>query len=544
MALPMNRRTLIASGVMLATSPNPGAKATPTPSGAIPSHGQDAYRLRVAAAESLRNGPWPDPEPNGDESLYSDKRASFSKTLPHNDLGEVDPSAFAAFVITLKQGSADDFERLPRAKEAVERLNDPQAMSAFGLSGADSTSVQLPPPPRFASPEMAAEMGELYWLALLADVPFRRIEADALAEAAARDLSAFSGARVFGDVGSVTPSMLFRGDAAGDRPGPIISQFLWMDIPFGNKVVDQRYSFPTASQAFLIEWEEWLACQRGAAPSGVLRFDEAPRYIASGRDLAEFVRRDFSFQTYMNAALIMLRLAARHGNDVLSSTNPYRHSRTQFGDITFGGKDVLTAIAEASLCAQKASYYQKWLAHRRLRPEAYGGRLETHARGGKRYDFHPDLMNCVGVARSDARFGARLLPIAYPGGSPTHPSYPAAHAYNGGACAAVLKAFFNPDFVIPEPVQATDDGGSLEAWAGEPLTLGHEIDKLASNIAFGRDAARVHYRSDSANGLRAGESIGIALLCDRSVLYRERFDGFVLRRRDGTTITIRDGAVL
>jgi hypothetical protein len=54
----------------------------------------------------------------------------------------------------------------------------------------------------------------------------------------------------------------------------------------------------------------------------------------------------------------------------------------------------------------------------------------------------------------------------------------------------------------------------------------------------------VHYRSDSANGLRAGESIGIALLCDRSVLYRERFDGFVLKRRDGNTVTIRDGAIL
>jgi hypothetical protein len=52
-------------------------------------------------------------------------------------------------------------------------------------------------------------------------------------------------------------------------------------------------------------------------------------------------------------------------------------------------------------------------------------------------------------------------------------------------------------------------------------------------------AARVHYRSDSASGPLAGESIGIAPLCDRCLLYRERFDGFVR-----TTIMIRDGAVL
>ena len=121
MALPLNRRTFIASGAILATSAKSPATVAPSPSSAIPSHGQDAYRLRVAAAERLRNGLWPDSEPNGDESLYSDKRASFSKTLPHDDLGEVDPAAFAVFATTIGHGSADDFERLPRARQAVER---------------------------------------------------------------------------------------------------------------------------------------------------------------------------------------------------------------------------------------------------------------------------------------------------------------------------------------------------------------------------------------------------------------------------------------
>jgi hypothetical protein len=93
-------------------------------------------------------------------------------------------------------------------------------------------------------------------------------------------------------------------------------------------------------------------------------------------------------------------------------------------------------------------------------------------------------------------------------------------------------------------VEATEDGAGLERWQGEALTLGREVDKLASNIAFGRNAARVHYRSDTANGLRTGEEVGIALLCHRSVLYREQFDGFVLKRRDGNMVTIRDGAFL
>jgi hypothetical protein len=87
-------------------------------------------------------------------------------------------------------------------------------------------------------------------------------------------------------------------------------------------------------------------------------------------------------------------------------------------------------------------------AIRRLRPECFGGRIETHAGGRKSYDIHSDILRCDGVARVKAANGTSLLPIAYPEGSPTHPSYPAAHACNAGVCATILKAFFNPDFVI------------------------------------------------------------------------------------------------
>ena len=53
---------------------------------------------------------------------------------------------------------------------------------------------------------------------------------------------------------------------------------------------------------------------------------------------------------------------------------------------------------------------------------------------------------------------------------------------------------FNPNFVIPEPVEASDDGLSLQPWKGEPLTMGGELNKLAFNMAFGRDTAGVHER--------------------------------------------------
>ena len=79
-------------------------------------------------------------------------------------------------------------------------------------------------------------------------------------------------------------------------------------------------------------------------------------------------------------------------------------------------------------------------------------------------------------------------------------------------------------------------------WRGEPLTLGGEIDKLASNIALARDPAGVHFRSDSINGLAVGEAVAIDLLAEYSRTYSERFDGFVLTRFNGEKVWVANGS--
>ena len=61
---------------------------------------------------------------NGDEDRYPDRRASFSKTLPHNQLGEVDPDAYRQWLAILLSGNPARFAEVPRDGEAVERLND------------------------------------------------------------------------------------------------------------------------------------------------------------------------------------------------------------------------------------------------------------------------------------------------------------------------------------------------------------------------------------------------------------------------------------
>jgi hypothetical protein len=501
---------------------------------------QRAFELRRDAAKAYLQRARQRHVTNGDEERYEDRRASFSKTLPHNKFGEVTPDAYKAWQAILTSGDPKGFEQAPRSKDATVKLNDPQATYAFGLVGLDSAATRLPPPPKFASAQMAIDMDEVYWQALTVDVPFREYESHRLVDAAITDLNTFSQPAGSTAAQRVSPATLFRGEIAGALMGPYISQFLWLDVPYGIKQISQRYEFPSRGQGYLTDYDDWLACQQGVAPKAKLRFDATPRFMCSSRELAQYVHRDFSFQAYLNAALIMMQF----GEDAWSPTNPYRGFKSQFGDITFGGKNVLTLVAQAAMLGQKGAYFHKWQVHRRLRPEAFAGRIETHLSGKKKYDIHTDILNCDAVARLKAANGTRLLPIAFPEGCPTHPSYPSAHACTAGACATILKAFFNEAFAVPKPGEAKADGSALESWQGQPLTLGNEIDKLACNILLGRDAAGVHYRSDSIQGLFVGEQQALGLLCDYSRTYHERFEGFVLTKFDGKKIKIAGGKIV
>lgn len=102
----------------------------------------------------------------------------------------------------------------------------------------------------------------------------------------------------------------------------------------------------------------------------------------------------------------------------------------------------------------------------------------------------------------------------------------------------MLKAFFNEEFVIPNPVIPSKDGMSLTPYKDAPLTVGGELNKLAYNIALGRDAAGVHYRTDGINGIKLGEKIAIGILRDYRETFQQEFKGFSLTTFDGNIITI------
>ncbi|MBK9657284.1 MAG: hypothetical protein IPO66_18305 [Rhodanobacteraceae bacterium] len=278
-------------------------------------------------------------------------------------------------------------------------------------------------------------MVEVYWQALTRDVPFADYASNSSIAAAVGDLN--NKTHQIGPVvgGRLTPASLFRGTSAGDLIGPYISQFLLKDIPYGPTSIAQRYKQPVAGSDYMKVWEEYLAIQNGRLPTRADVLDATPRYIYNGRALANWVHSDFSYQAFLNAALIALG----YGRGALSSTNPYLSSANQGNFIDFGGPDILNQVAMAARVGLAGAWFQKWQVHRRLRPEVMAARAEID-RGlpEPRYLVHGEIANSVAASRLLSAQGNILLPMAFPEGSPTHPAYPAGHAAIAGACTTVL----------------------------------------------------------------------------------------------------------
>jgi hypothetical protein len=452
-----------------------------------------AWQIRTDAARLERDRPLADHSTNGDEARYPGKIANYSKGLPHNSLGEVDLAAYNTMLHALDTREPEDFEQIPTGGAA--KLVNPQAGLAFAMQGSDSHATSMRPAPAFSSAQQAGEVAENYWMALARDVPFSEYPAHTLTRQAAGDLSRFSDFRGPKAGGSVTAETLFRGSGAGELNGPFISQFLWQETPFGAESISRRMRTTASQLDHMTTYGEWLSIQNGA-PGLAAAYDPTPRYIRNGRDLGEWVHIDVLFQAYFEALLILFRLGARRDAGI-----PYSSSRNQIGFGTLGDPYIASVLCAVARDALKGVWFQKWFVHRRLRPEVFAGRIHNHLNGAARYPIHSDILSSAALEEVYRRNSSYLLPQAFPEGSPLHPSYGAGHATVAGACVTILKAFFDESVVIPNPVEATADGLNLVPYTGPDLTVGGELNKLASNVAIGRNIGGVHWRSDAAESL-------------------------------------------
>lgn len=501
------------------------------------------YEIRVGAAQANFQASSFSPvrETNGDEDLYPNRIGNYSKGFPHQANGEVMPAAYNSFLTAVRTGAHADFEQIPLGGD--RKLTNPQAGLAFDMEGKDAFSFVQKPPPAFASREIAAEIAENYWMAILRDVPFSDYEASPLAAAACADLNQF-GADFKGAKdtnGQVTPRVLFRGLTAGDKAGPYLSQFFYQPCFFGANEVNQRVrtvrTIADGGANYMTDFATWLSIQNGVSPTQSQVFDPTPRYLRNGRDIGEWVHIDVLFQAYFQAFLCIAGMGVP-----FDAGNPYANSVTQAGFGTFGGPHIATLLCEVSTRALKAVWNQKWLVHRRLRPEVFAARVHRTAYSGANYPVHSEILNSV---TSNTRLGGylpagnALLPMAFPEGSPTHPAYGAGHATVAGACVTILKAWFDENFVIQNPLTPDSSGTALIPYTGgDTLTVGGELNKIASNVALGRNVAGVHWRSDGTESMLLGEAVALSVLRDQRNCYNEIFNGFSLTKFDGRTITV------
>lgn len=614
---------------------------------------------------------------NGEENGYGTSYGgSFHKGLPHDINGRVHGASYQALVRALvgqeagaletlavgaNRSASGDVDNPPRYSKAdvetppgakplkYRKLTSPLTGHAFDTQGADAAALAIAPAPRLDSDELAAEMAELYAMALLRDVPFTAIDGDTDATVASV-VTALQGMPWFN--GASTPATLttaetrrytsrkridagadlFRGSTPGARNGPWLSQFMLMGndntgfrfvkpngdtasansaqpsfrgtranfgredgyVLFGTQVIDQRAIVATEGIDYMTDWASWLDCQNGVDFNNLDRFRDRRRYLSTARDIATYVHYDALYQAYLVACLLM---AADGGKFPKDRGMPETSSRTRAAFASFGGPHILSLVTEVATRALKAVWRQKWMHHRRARPEVVSAWLTLHAEEPTLIE-DPALRASVAAlagklpaalldmvaARNAAQNGVAarpvkpnasqpagfpdiadaknfLLPMAFPEGSPTHPAYGAGHATVAGACVTVLKAFFEmfeADGKTPRAwpypqlfVSSFDDGnaaegGELTATAGT-ATIQGELDKLAANIAIARNMAGVHYYTDYYESLRLGERIAVSILEEQLSMYGEpvsmsftSFDGDHVRVvSNGSTASVK-----
>jgi len=487
------------------------------------------------------------PQRSGDENAF-EQEFSYTKVLQKDQLGEASNQNYRTLKRALRRGRMPRFENTLFDKVGPKGFKNPLAAHAMDLEGIDGSQIRVPRPPSITSAWNSAEMAELYWQALCRDVHFSDYWSSSLISDAALDLSSsysdFRGPRVGSDV---TPDTIFRGFSAGELVGPYISQFLLLDVVSGTLSFEQKQRTVLAGSDFMTRYDFWRFRQGGSEDGFTNMQDPTRRYIRNGRDLAAYVQIDRVHQPFLNAfAILFDNLEAPQ-----DSGNPYLNSFTMDGFITFEYAHIMPLLGEVCWRALKACWYHKWLVHMRIRPEEFGGRIHNMLSGNKNYPINEEILNSPvlprifehnenlpGPAGGEATY---LLPQAFPEGCPNHPAYPSGHATIAGACVTVLKAFFNEDYVIPNPVVASADGTALEPYNGagsNALTVRGELNKLAMNIAMARNWAGIHWRSDLTAGLELGERMAIFMMREQNRLLPER-PHFTLTKFDGSVISVR-----
>lgn len=582
--------------------------------------------IRNAAAELAFKRSFPAHTPNGEEQDYAGEARSFmsfTKGLPHDPAtGLAQDDHPERFRKAIDAGTIETFDALDLGPtegfafyvdvEGKRRWESPTAGFVFDLQGPDAHDAGMPPAPPLVlgsgpNPELVAELAEVYWLALVRDVPFEAFdslggETDVQLQEATKSLASLpfyqsggSKQRPRPTSDTLNPANMFRGHTKGDAKGPYLSQFFFLGdehlgpnppheadqgfLMYGSIRIDLRVRVATPGRDYMTHWNEWLDVQHAADVRDTQTYGNGFRYIATPRDLATYVHFDALYEAYLNACIWLLNNKAK----VDVGFEELADSKNTEGFALFGGPHILTLLTEVATRALKAVRWQKFNTHLRLRPEALAARIAAHQEnrlpnpvsqhiGPFVEAFPADLLQAIGEhnARQNVRHAEHLekqkdglaartdlplLPMAFPEGSPMHPSYGAGHGTVAGACVTILKAFFDEKQAIVrkedgriglgtgDPIAFVPNAGGTRlndrgTELDEPLRVGDELDKLAANISMGRNMAGVHYYSDYLESLRLGEAIVRGILEEQALCYPRDPFGVSFTSFDGKRVVI------
>lgn len=376
--------------------------------------------------------------------------------------------------------------------------------------------------------------------------------------------------------GVLTVATLFRGSTTGAKQGPYLSQFMLLGTPdrsgnmagvrnsvitFGAQTIDQRILRNSKNVDYMQSWEEWLEVQNGEEKEFAAPDWNALGLLQTPRDLATYVHYDQLFQAYLNAGMML----DVHGAQVDEGTPIFEtRGNSTKGFATWGGPHMLSLVTEVATRALRAVRRQKFQIHRRARPEVLAARLtQVHAGEVGSMDkaavtkfrsmldelgandsadvSRPGVLlhwinehnerngGAIKIDGNNHPNGNFLLPMAFPEGSPMHPAYGAGHATVAGACVTILKAFYRSDLKMKElfgldhfyEANANANGLRQAGLLGNDVLVSEELDKLAANIAIGRNFAGVHYYTDYYDSLRLGERIAAGILEEQMLTYNE-----------------------
>lgn len=463
--------------------------------------------------KQLYGGFWPT---NGDEYAIPNYLAMYGKFLPHDEFGRVLPEAYEKLRKALISRNNKLLFQVPLG--GTSKLVQPLAGLSINLIGPACSSIYMPPPPSMSSDQTAGEMVINYCHVLARDVPFIDFSTNSIIADCVTYISALP---VYTGHEPITVDNIFRGRGVGCDVGPYISQLLYMPALIWPNVVQPLYKFPTHTSANnrLITEPTYLAAINGSPIGTEPTISGTFTYITCGRDLAYYVHRDIIADIFDETIRRLLQ-----ANTPFSPTNPYTkapYNINMSSFINWNIADVSACLRIAGQIAMRCSWYIKWQVYRRLRPEEFANEVEQWRLSGQNPANISEVLLTNGVLTDIfTAQGNYYLSQINKSGCPGHPSYPAGHAIYAGACGTVIKAFYNENWIVPNPVIAAADGLSLIPIV-ENLTLGQEINKLMENVGLGRDWAGFHYQSDVSAGILYGEKIAYLILQDWIEQYPE-----------------------